>query len=60
MNRQPGNTGGASDERPGITPARGFILVRKGHAYVKLYKINSKSLQCGTKRGIMYKNRVKG
>lgn len=51
MNRQPGNTGGASDERPGITFARGFILVRKGARLCEIVQNKQQILAMWNKTG---------
>ena len=51
MNSQPGNTGGAPDERPGITPARGFILVRKGARLCKIVQNKQQILAMWNKTG---------
>ena len=51
MNRRPGNTGGASDERPGITFARGFILVRKGARLCKIVQNKQQILAMWNKTG---------
>lgn len=51
MNRQPGNTGGASDERPGITFAIGFILVRKGARLCKIVQNKQQILAMWNKTG---------
>lgn len=51
MNRQPGNTGGASDERPGITFARGFILVRKGARLCRIVQNKQQILAMWNKTG---------
>ena len=51
MNRWPGNTGGASDERPGITFARGFILVRKGPRLCKIVQNKQQILAMWNKTG---------
>lgn len=51
MNSQPGNTGGAPDERPGITFARGFILVRKGARLCKIVQNKQQILAMWNKTG---------
>lgn len=51
MNRQPGNTGGAPDERPGITFARGFILVGKGARLCKIVQNKQQILAMWNKTG---------
>ena len=51
MNSQPGNTAGASDERPGITPARGFILVRKGARLCEIVQNKQQILAMWNKTG---------
>ena len=51
MNRQPGNTGGASDERPGITFAIGFILVGKGARLCKIVQNKQQILAMWNKTG---------
>ena len=51
MNSQPGNTGGAPDERPGITPARGFILVGKGARLCKTVQNKQQILAMWNKTG---------
>lgn len=51
MNRQPGNTDSASDERPGITFAIGFILVRKGARLCKIVQNKQQILAMWNKTG---------
>lgn len=51
MNRQPGSTGGASDERPGITFAIGFILVGKGARLCKIVQNKQQILAMWNKTG---------